>query len=413
MNLIEDLKYRNLIYDVTDEKLYEVLNQRPMTFYLGADPTSDSLHVGHLVTYLVAKRLAKHGHQPILLIGGGTGLIGDPSGRSTERVLLDLDTTMSHAKAIEKQVKKILPNAIVVNNYDWLKQYDIIRFLREVGKHFNINTMLAKDSVKSRLSDGISFTEFTYQIIQSLDWLTLLNDHQCTMQIGGQDQWGNITAGLDLIRKVKGIEQEAYGLVIPLITKKDGSKFGKTAEGTVWLDAEKTSAYAFYQYWINLDDDEAIERLKQFTDMDKEGIENIVQLMQETPHLRHAQKQLALDLTRLVHGETALKQALNITDALFNNTVQTLSVEELNMVFKEMPHITSIQPVSLIDALIDTGLASSKREARTFIKQNAIMINNEKVNDETMVIDNSQSIHGIYTVIKRGKKLYAFIKHTS
>ncbi len=412
MNLIEDLKYRNLIYDVTDDKLYGVLNQRPMTFYLGVDPTSDSIHVGHLVTCLFAKRLAKHGHQPILLIGGGTGLIGDPSGRSTERVLLDLDTTMSHAKALEKQLKKILPNAIVLNNYDWLKQYDIISFLRDVGKHFNINTMLAKDSVKSRLSEGISFTEFTYQIIQSLDWLTLLNDYQCTLQIGGQDQWGNITAGLDLIRKVKGIEQEAFGLVIPLITKKDGSKFGKTAEGTVWLDPEKTSPYAFYQYWINLDDGEAIERLKQFTEMTKEAIENIGELMQETPHLRHAQKQIALYLTRLVHGEQALNQALNITDALFNNTVQTLSVEELNMVFKAMPNITTTQPISLIDALIDTGLASSKREARTFIKQNAVMVNNEKVIDEHAIIDIGLSIHGLFTVIKRGKKHYAFIKHT-
>ncbi len=411
MKLTDDLQYRNLIYAMTDDALAEKLNEGQVTFYLGADPTADSLHVGHLLAFLVAKRLAAYGHHPILLIGGGTGLIGDPSGRSSERNLLTLDDTLINAKGIEKQVRNILPEAGVVNNYDWIKHIDMITFLRDYGKFFNINTMLAKDSVKSRLEAGISFTEFSYQIIQSIDFLELYNKQNCTVQIGGQDQWGNITAGLELIRKTKGIEHDAYGLVIPLITKKDGSKFGKTADGAVWLDPKKTSPYAFYQYWLNLDDDEAIERLKQFTDLSKDEIESVESKMKDSPHLRHAQKTLGEHLTKLVHGDGAYNQALKITEALFKGDVKTLSANEIEMGFEGVPSAKVSESINIIDGLIKAKLATSKREARTFLKQNAISVNGDKIQDTDLMLTKETALGQTYTVLKRGKKHYALLHH--
>ena len=410
MNVIEELKKRELLYAVTDETLESVLNNETMTFYLGADPTGDSLHVGHLVTYLVARRLSKHGHQPILLIGGGTGQIGDPSGKNAERPLLSIETTKHNVEKISAQVKKILPTAQVVNNYDWLKEYDLFSFLRHIGKHFNLNQMLAKDSVQSRLASGISFTEFTYQIIQSLDFWELYKNQNCKLQLGGQDQWGNITAGLELIRKKEGSNAKAYGLVIPLITKKDGSKFGKSESGAVWLDPKKTSPYAFYQYWINLEDDEAMLRLKQFTDYTFEELDEINALMQETPHLRHAQKALAEAMTLLVHKEEGLANAQNITEALFKNKIETLSATEIEMAFDGLPTANIDDSYSLVDALIDTNLCSSKTEARTMIKQNAVSVNGEKVKDIDAKVDRVNALHNTYTVLRRGKKHYALLK---
>jgi tyrosyl-tRNA synthetase len=410
MNVIEELKKRELLYAVTDETLESVLNNETMTFYLGADPTGDSLHVGHLVTYLVARRLSKHGHQPILLIGGGTGQIGDPSGKNAERPLLSIETTKHNVEKISAQVKKILPTAQVVNNYDWLKEYDLFSFLRDIGKHFNLNQMLAKDSVQSRLASGISFTEFTYQIIQSLDFWELYKNQNCKLQLGGQDQWGNITAGLELIRKKEGSNAKAYGLVIPLITKKDGSKFGKSESGAVWLDPKKTSPYAFYQYWINLEDDEAMLRLKQFTDYTFEELDEINALMQETPHLRHAQKALAEAMTLLVHKEEGLANAQNITEALFKNKIETLSATEIEMAFDGLPTANIDDSYSLVDALIDTNLCSSKTEARTMIKQNAVSVNGEKVKDIDAKVDRVNALHNTYTVLRRGKKHYALLK---
>ncbi len=411
MNLIQDLQYRELIYALTDESLETTLDEQSITFYLGADPTGDSLHVGHLLAYTVAKRLASYGHQPILLIGGGTGLIGDPSGRNTERQLLSIEQTLGNAEKIEAQVKRILPGAKVVNNYDWIKNIDLVSFLRDYGKHFNINNMLAKDSVKSRLEQGISFTEFSYQIIQSIDFLELYKKENCTLQIGGQDQWGNITAGLELIRKSLDSTHKAYGLVLPLITKKDGSKFGKTADGAVWLDSEKTSPYAFYQYWINLDDDEAITRLKQFTEYEKPDIEEIAEKMAQTPHLRHAQKALAAYLTELIHGKDALNQAKRITEALFHGDVSDLSATEIEMGFEGVPVYETPEPIGIVEALLASSLAGSKREARTFIKQNAVAVNGEKIDDAQMMLDKQDALDNTYTVLKRGKKRYALIKH--
>ncbi len=411
MNIIEELKYRNLLYAVTDEDLEKKLQDEKMTFYIGADPSSDSLHIGHLVPYMIAMRLAERGHQPILVVGGGTGLIGDPSGRSSERNLLTLEETLENAKSISAQVKKLLPDAKVVNNYDWLKEYDMITFLRDVGKYFNLNQMMAKDSVSSRLEKGISFTEFSYQIIQSIDFLELYTEENCKLQVGGQDQWGNITAGLDYIRKKLGADKEAYGLVAPLLLKKDGAKFGKTADGAVWLDPEKTSPYAFYQYWINLEDDEALLRLKQFTAFTKERIEELEADMNETPHLRHAQKALAAEVTRLVHGDKGLKQAEKITQALFQNEVASLSKEEIAMGLEGVPSVEIDEPIALVDALVETTLASSKRDARTLIKQNAISINGEKTQDGEAVLDKKTAVENTYHVLRRGKKHYALLKH--
>ncbi len=411
MNLLEELTFRKLLYAVTDDDLAQKLETESMTFYLGADPTADSLHIGHLVPYIVARHLAARGHKPILLIGGGTGLIGDPSGKKEERLLLDENTVKNNVEAMRKQVLNILPTAQVVNNYDWLKPYNLLDFLREIGKHFGLNAMLAKDSVKSRLESGISFTEFTYQIIQSLDFLKLYQKHRCTLQIGGQDQWGNITAGLELIRKVEGSEAKAYGLVIPLLTKADGTKFGKTESGTIWLDPKRTSPYAFYQYWINLEDAEALSRLRQFTMLTPAEIQAIETAMAESPHLRHAQKAIAEELTVLIHGEAALKQVVNITEALFYNDVTKLSLDEIEMGFEGVNHLETDRDILLIDALIGLKLASSKREARTFIEQNAIAVNGEKVSDTSDMLNIDNALHQRYTVLRRGKKLYGVVKH--
>lgn len=407
----EELKWRELLYDVTDPSLEEALEKESLTFYVGADPTGDSLHVGHLMSYLVSKRLMDHGHNPILVIGGGTGLIGDPSGKSNERKLLDLETSLKNADAITKQVKNILPTATVVNNYDWISQYDIITFLRDIGKHFNINYMISKDSVKSRLENGISFTEFTYQIIQSLDFMHLYKEHNCTLQIGGQDQWGNITAGLELIRKVLGHDKKGYGFTWPLITASDGRKFGKSEGNAVWLDPKRTSPYEFYQYWINTPDSDAISYLKKFTFMSVEETEALINEFEAAPHLRLAQKKIAEELTVLVHSREAYESAVRISGALFSGDVKSLTVEELVEAFKDVPSFEVAQDTDLVDLLIDTKLASSKRESREFINNNAVSINGEKESSLDFVVKQQNAIEGKYTVLRRGKKKYAIVKH--
>jgi tyrosyl-tRNA synthetase len=411
MRLLEELKWRDLIFDVTDPSIGDFLENEKVTFYVGADPTADSLHVGHLISYLVSKRLQDRGHHPILVIGGGTGLIGDPSGRSSERQLLTLDTSMSNAAAITKQVVNILPTAKVVNNYDWIKEYDVIRFLRDIGKHFNINYMMSKDSVKSRLDNGISFTEFSYQIIQSLDFMELYKDYNCKMQIGGQDQWGNITAGLELIRKTLGHESKGYGFTWPLLTKADGSKFGKTAGGAIWLDKNRTSVYEFYQYWINTPDKDAVSFLKKFTFMSVEETKAVIKEFESAPHQRLAQKKIAEELTVLVHGREAYESAVRISSALFSGDIKALSIDEIADGFKDVPSFNMTEDLNLVDALIETKLASSKREAREFIKNNAVAVNGEKQNDLEFIVSKDNAIGNKFTVIKRGKKKYALIMH--
>ena len=411
MNLLEELKWRDLLFDVTDPELGKVLENEKLTFYVGADPTADSLHVGHLISYLVSKRLQDRGHHPILVIGGGTGLIGDPSGRSSERQLLTLETSLKNGEAITAQVKKILPTASVVNNYDWISTYDIISFLRDIGKHFNINYMMSKESVKSRLDNGISFTEFSYQIIQSLDFMHLYKEENCKMQIGGQDQWGNITAGLELIRKVLGHDKKGYGFTWPLLTKADGSKFGKTAGGAVWLDPNRTSVYEFYQYWINTPDKDAVSYLKKFTFMSVEDTIKLIEEFEKAPHQRAAQKKIAEELTVLVHGEEAYESAVRISKALFSGDVKSLSVDEIKDGFKDVPSIHISKDMIIVDLLIEAKLASSKREAREFIKNNAVSVNGVKETNLDFVVKKESAINKEFTVLRRGKKKYTLVKH--
>ncbi len=411
MKLFEELKWRGLLYQVTDEELEEKLNSEKMTFYLGADPTADSLHVGHLLAYLVAKRLMERGHQPILVIGGGTGLIGDPSFKANERQLLTIEESLKNAEGITKQVKHILPNTKIVNNYDWISSLNTIEFLRDVGKNFNVTYMMNKDSVKSRIENGISFTEFAYQILQAWDFEYLFKNHDCNLQIGGQDQWGNITAGLELIRKIHTVEAKAYGFTFPLVTKSDGTKFGKTESGTLWLDKTKTSPYEFYQYWINTADADVITRLKQFTFLTRPEIEDLEREVNENPHERLAQKVLAEELTKTVHGEEELKRAQHVTNALFSGDIQDLDVEEIEMGFGHLTSVETAEAIPLVDALISLGLVKSKRESRELINNNAVTVNGDKVNDLNFVIDKADAFGNKYTIVRKGKKKYAVVKH--
>ena len=411
MNLYEDLKWRGLLYQQTDDDLAEKLNQEKLVFYLGADPTADSLHIGHLLAYLVAKRLEDYGHKPILVIGGGTGLIGDPSFKSQERKLLSIEESLKNAEGIAKQAKHILPEAMIVNNYDWLSSLNAIEFLRDIGKHFNVAYMMSKDSVKSRIENGISFTEFSYQIIQAWDFEHLYRNFNCTLQIGGQDQWGNITAGMELIRKIHTIEAKVYGITFPLVTKSDGTKFGKTESGAVWLDKNKTSVYDFYQYWINTADQDVINRLKQFTFLSKNQIEEIEESLSKEPEKRLAQKCLAEEITKLVHGENELRKAIKVTEALFSGEVSDLDIEEIEMGFSNLDSIEITEEKPLVDCLVELNIASSKRQSRELISSNAITINGNKETDLEFIIKKENALHFKYTIIRKGKKKYAIIKH--
>lgn len=411
MTLYEDLQWRGLIYQETDESLKDKLNQESLTFYIGTDPTADSLHVGHLMANLVAKRLEDHGHKPILVIGGGTGLIGDPSFKADERQLLSIEESLKNAAGIEKQVKHLLPTATVVNNYEWLSSLNAIEFLRDLGKHFSINYMMAKDSVKSRIEKGISFTEFSYQIIQAWDFEHLYKTYHCTLQIGGQDQWGNITSGSELIRRIHGVDAKVYGLTFPLVTKTDGTKFGKTESGAVWLDPKKTSPYEFYQFWINTPDADVISRLKQFTFLSREEIEEIEKSLKTEPEKRLAQTTLAQEVVEMVHGKDALKQAMNVSDALFSGNIKDLSVQEIEMGFKNLPSISIDGNMNLLDALIELNLVQSKRQAREMVGSNAVSVNGEKVNDTYYEIDKNHAFGQKYSIIRKGKKKYGLIKH--
>ena len=409
MNFIEDLKYRGLIYDMTDEALLDALENQKLTFYLGADPTADSLHVGHLVAYLTAKRLIDHGHKAILLIGGATGLIGDPRG-SSERELLSVEKSLSNAKAISEQVKKMF-DFDLVNNYDWISKINVVDFLRDYGKCFNVNYMLNKETVQKRLESGISYTEFSYQILQALDFEYLYKTKGVTLQIGGQDQWGNITSGIELIRKHHGFEAKAYGFTFPLVTKADGTKFGKSEGGTLWLDANKTTPYEFYQYWINTADQDVLRFLKQFTFLSKEEIENVMAEFEKAPHERLAQKVLAEKITTLVHGKEAYESVLRISSALFSGNIEQLSAEEIDMGFKNAPSITAVEDMNILDALVSSQLASSKREAREFVGSGAVSVNGQKVTSIDFIITKENALYNKLSVIKRGKKKYSLVRH--
>ncbi|PEQ95659.1 tyrosine--tRNA ligase [Bacillus sp. AFS006103] len=417
MDLLQDLAWRGIIYQQTDEEgLKDSLNKEPISLYCGVDPTADSMHIGHLLPFLTLRRFQQHGHRPIVLVGGATGLIGDPSGKSEERKLLTLEIVQDNVAGIKKQLESIFEfegenGAIMVNNYDWAGSMDIVTFLRDIGKHIGVNYMLAKDTIASRLETGISFTEFTYTILQAMDFLHLYEQHNCKLQIGGSDQWGNITSGLELIRKVQPEGAKAYGLTIPLVTKADGTKFGKTESGAVWLDPEKTTPYEFYQFWINTADADVVKYLKIFTFLSHEEIEQLDKAVQEEPHLRKAQKVLAEELTRLIHGEDSLQQAIKISQALFSGDVRSLSAAEIEQGFKDVPAYSSQNEENLVDLLVAAKISPSKRQAREDIANGAVTVNGEKITDPAYALTEKDQIDGRFTIIRRGKKKYMLIKH--
>ncbi|MFC0522304.1 tyrosine--tRNA ligase [Pontibacillus salicampi] len=421
MHIVDDLQARGLVNQTTDEEgLREHLNKEQVTLYCGFDPTGDSLHIGHLLPVLMLKRFQQAGHRPIALVGGGTGMIGDPSGRSSERQLNSEDTVRHFSAQIEKQLAKILEfdkgeNAAAArNNLDWLKDLTIIDFLRDTGKHFGINYMLAKDSVESRIDQGISFTEFSYMILQSYDFMNLFRKENCTLQVGGSDQWGNITAGLELIRRTseEGENAKAFGLTVPLITKADGSKFGKTAGGAIWLDPAKTTPYEFYQFWINTDDRDVVNFLHYFTFLSLDEIKQLEKEVQEQPENRVAQRRLAEEVTRMVHNENALQQAQKITEALFSGDLKSLTGEEIEQGFKDVPsHNVTEEEKGLIDLLVEAGISSSKRQAREDIQNGAIYINGERQQDMKYTITDQDRLDKAFTIIRRGKKKYYLITY--
>ncbi|WP_342417826.1 tyrosine--tRNA ligase [Paenibacillus sp. FSL R10-2782] len=417
MNIIDELEWRDAINQQTDkEGLRALSNEKSVSVYCGVDPTGDSMHIGHLIPFMVLKRFQLAGHRPVILIGGATGTIGDPSGRQTERSLQTLEQIQANVDALTAQMKKLFitegDNQIrMVNNYDWTQQINVIEFLRDYGKNFSINTMLAKDVVASRLDSGISFTEFSYQILQSLDYLHLYRNEDVQLQIGGSDQWGNITSGLDLIRKKEGAEAKAFGLTIPLMLKSDGTKFGKTAGGAVWLDPKKTTPYEFYQFWANTDDRDVVKYLKYFTFLSKEQIDELAQKVETEPHKREAQKMLAEEMTRFVHSEEMLEQAKRITSALFSGDIQSLTADEIEQGFKEMPTYEATRDSkNIVDWLVDMGIEPSKRQAREDITKGAISINGDRISDIAHEITAEQAIGGRFIIVRKGKKNYSLVK---
>ena len=409
MNLFEELQWRGLIHNVTDESVIDKINNESLTFYLGTDPTGDSLHVGHLLVFIFAKRLEEHGHKPIFLIGGATGSIGDPK-PNAERKLLTREQIDYNASCLHKQVETLF-KCKLVNNYDWTYNIDILTFLRKYGKFLNVNYMINKDTVKSRLDSGISYTEFSYQILQALDFEHLFATENCVMQVGGQDQWGNITSGLELIRKIHGAEASAYGVTVPLFTKSDGTKFGKTEGGAIWIDPKKTSPYAFYQFWINTPDNDVIRELKQFTFLSKEEIEALEESFNKEPHLRAAQKALAKEMTTMIHGKEAYEQAVKMSEALFSGKIADLTKEEIEILFEGLPRVEMAEDTLLIDALVALKAAQSKREARDFINGGGVLVNGVQQKSLEFVISKENAIGNTYTVIRRGKKNYYLIEH--
>ena len=407
MKLFDELKWRGLVDNITSEELIDKINEGGLTFYIGIDPTADSLHIGHYSSVIaMTKRLLDPGHHPIIIAGGGTGLIGDPK-PNLERPMISKEAVLKNIEGIKKQLDKILGTDIkIINNADWLLQMNAIDFLRDYGKHFNINYMLSKDTVKRRLDLGITYTEFSYMILQSIDFLKLYEKYGVTLQIGGQDQWGNITSALELIRKIHGIDTKCYGMTMPLITRADGTKFGKSESGkSVWLDATKTSPYEMYQFFVNTEDSKVIEYLKKLTFLNPTQIDELERSLKEHPEQRLAQKALAESIITFVHSKEDYEEAIKITEALFNNEIKKLNAKQIAEAFQDFD-IKKIEiGESLVDLLIRLGASQSKREAREFITNGAITINGEKYTDVLTTIKDDMFIYN-YLIIKRGKKNY-------
>ncbi len=424
-NFVEELRWRGMIQDImpgTEEKLME----GPTAAYVGIDPTADSLHIGHMVSIMILKHFQNCGHKPYALVGGATGMIGDPSMKSAERNLLDEATLAHNVSCIRKQLGRFLdfasdaPNkAELVNNYDWMKNYSFLDFTRDIGKHITVNYMMAKDSVRKRLSqesrEGMSFTEFTYQLLQGYDFLYLYKNMGCTLQMGGSDQWGNITTGTELIRRMEG--GEAYALTCPLITKADGGKFGKTEKGNIWLDAERTSPYQFYQFWLNVSDDDALRYIKIFTMLEKEEIDSLAAEHAQAPHLRILQKKLAEEVTVMVHGRQEYDKAVEASAMLFGNatseSLRALDEKTFLDVFGGVPTFdlsAEELPCGLLDLLaVKTAVFPSKGEARKMVQGGGVSINKEKVSDVDRQVGEDDILDGKYILVQKGKKNYFII----
>ena len=402
MTLFEELQWRGLVQDISSPELIDKLNEGGLTFYIGTDPTADSMHIGHYSSFLISKRLARAGHHPILLVGGATGLIGDPK-PTAERPMISKEEVEHNFKGLKAQAEKIF-GFEVVNNFDWIKDINVIDFLRDYGKYFNVNYMLAKDKVKSRLESGITYAEFSYMILQALDFMYLYENRNCVLQVAGSDQWGNITSGIELVRKK--LDKEVYGMVMPLVTDSNGVKFGKTEGNALWLDRNKTSGYELYQYLINLEDCMIIDYLKKLTFLSKEEIEEIEKNHNENPHLREAHKALAREVITDLHGSGAYEEAVRISESLFSGDIKSFTESQINDAFKGLEPFKINEDTNFIDLLVNNGVCSSKREAREFISNGSISLNGEKVTDLEFLITKDVCIGSKYIIIRRGKKKY-------
>ena len=403
MTLFEELKWRGLIKDISSPELEEKINKGGLTFYIGADPTAESLHIGQLPTFLMIERLKKHGHKPIILVGGATGRVGDPRGTG-EREKADIKVIESNFKKIKAQMKLLFGNDIlVVNNYDWFKDYNYIDFLRDVGKYINVNYMINKDLVKRQMDIGISYAEFSYMLIQGYDFKYIHDHYGADLQFGGSDQWGNLTTGIEIIRKLNN--EEVYAFSVPLLTDSTGKKLGKSYGNALWLDKNKTSSYQMYQYIINFEDVMVEEYLKKYTFLSKSEIEDIMKKHNEKPELKIAQKKLAEEIITFIHSKEDYEKALNLSEILFTEKFKSLTKEDIKDIFNE-EDITEIKETNLVDLLIEIKAASSKREAREFITNNAIKVNGEKINDLDYKLTTNDFIDNTYIIIKRGKKNY-------
>ena len=413
MDLLSELKWRGLVKDVTSLETLVKLLQKPTTIYCGFDATANSFHIGHLVPLIYLMRFQKYGHKIIPLLGVGTGLIGDPSGRKSERQLLTLENTLSNAKGLNVQFARFLnlndkSKTFLLNNYDWLSKIDLITFLRDYGKHFSVNYMLAKDSVASRLEGGLSYTEFSYMIIQAIDFYRLYKDYDCRIQVGGSDQWGNITSGTELIRRIEG-DVDVVGLTLPLITKADGTKFGKTGEGNLWLDEKLTSPYTLYQYFLNSSDQDVIHYLKVFTFLDQATISQLETQTTKEPHLRIAQKRLAEELVELIHGKTKLAEAIQLTQLLFEGEIKKIDANQLKLALSGVNKLETQEPINIIDAIVSLNAASSKREARELLIKGTYTLNGDKVVDAELMLEKSKALNKEFYVIRKGKKNYFLV----